>query len=128
MNKRIRHFRYITHSMRAEAAGGITLETVKKEVCRYFEISPTDLESACREQPLAYWRQIAMYLCRTLTGQSLPQIGRAFGDRDHTTVLYAFRKIQCEVDVGVHDLVVMIVKLKKSISQAQRQHFREAAE
>ena len=59
-----------------------------------FEITKTDIESARRSRSVAYPRQIAMYLCRKHTTRSLPQIGRFFGNRDHTTVLYAVRKLE----------------------------------
>ncbi|GAC57734.1 chromosomal replication initiator protein DnaA [Gordonia hirsuta DSM 44140 = NBRC 16056] len=59
----------------------------------YYSISVDDLRGPGRKQPLVGYRQIAMYLCRELTDQSLPQIGEAF-NRDHTTVMHAERKIR----------------------------------
>lgn len=56
--------------------------------------SPDDLAGPSRRQPLVLCRQIAMYICRDLTDLSLPRIGREFGGRDHSTVLYAVRKIK----------------------------------
>ena len=70
-----------------------TLDAVKRAAMRTFNVSKSDLESPCKQQSIVYPRQIAMYLCRTLTKKSLPQIGRSFGKRDHTTVLHAVRKI-----------------------------------
>ncbi|MDQ3921072.1 MAG: chromosomal replication initiator protein DnaA [Actinomycetota bacterium] len=71
----------------------IPVELIQHEVCRYFGISKADLVSANRSKAFAYPRQIAMYLCRELTDESLPKIGRAFGGRDHSTVMHATSKI-----------------------------------
>ncbi|MEQ9505925.1 MAG: DnaA/Hda family protein [Hyphomonas sp.] len=70
-----------------------TIDVIKKATLKVFPIARTDLEGPCKMQAFVYPRQIAMYLCRTMTKKSFPQIGRAFGKRDHTTVLYAFRRI-----------------------------------
>jgi len=75
-----------------------TLDAVKRAAMRTFNVSKSDLESPCKQQSIVYPRQIAMYLCRTLTKKSLPQIGRSFGKRDHTTVLHAVRKISKKMD------------------------------
>ena len=74
-----------------------TPETVKKVVCKYFNIKVSDIESSKRTKDLAYPRQIAMYLCRELTGESLSFIGETFGNRDHTTVLHGCQKISTEI-------------------------------
>jgi chromosomal replication initiator protein len=71
----------------------IPVELIQHEVCRYFGISKGDLVGASRSKALAYPRQVAMYLCRELTDESLPKIGRAFGGRDHSTVMHANTKI-----------------------------------
>jgi len=71
-----------------------TIDHVKRATMAVFEITKTDIESARRSRSVAYPRQIAMYLCRKHTTRSLPQIGRFFGNRDHTTVLYAVRKLE----------------------------------
>ena len=60
---------------------------------KVFDISKADLESPSKARAVVFPRQIAMYLCRELTGKSFPQIGRSFGKRDHTTILYAHRKV-----------------------------------
>ncbi len=59
----------------------------------YYELSLDDLYGSSRAQPIATARQIAMYLCRELTSLSLPKIGQLFGGKDHTTVMYAHKKI-----------------------------------
>lgn len=75
----------------------ITPELIKKYVCRHFNIKISDIESSKRSRNLAFPRQIAMYICRDLTDLSLPKIGEAFGNRDHTTVLHACDKISSEM-------------------------------
>ncbi|HHW82743.1 MAG TPA: chromosomal replication initiator protein DnaA [Actinomycetales bacterium] len=71
----------------------ITPALIMKETSEYFSISVETLCSADRSRVPASARQIAMYLCRELTELSLPKIGQTFGGRDHTTVMYAYRKI-----------------------------------
>jgi chromosomal replication initiator protein len=60
---------------------------------QYFKLSVDDLYGSSRSQAIATARQIAMYLCRERTNLSLPKIGQLFGNRDHTTVMYAYKKI-----------------------------------
>jgi chromosomal replication initiator protein len=69
------------------------IDTIKDVTAKAYGVSKGDLESACRKRQFAQPRQYAMYLSRQLTKCSYPQIGRMFGDRDHTTVLFAYRKI-----------------------------------
>lgn len=71
----------------------IPVELIQHEVCRYFGISKADLVGQSRSKGFAYPRQVAMYLCREITDESLPKIGRAFGGRDHSTVMHATSKI-----------------------------------
>ena len=71
----------------------IPIELIQHEICRYFGISKADLIGSSRSKGFAYPRQIAMYLSRELTDESLPKIGRAFGGRDHSTVMHATSKI-----------------------------------
>lgn len=78
----------------------VTPELVKKHICKHFSIKQVDLESAKRSRNLAFPRQIAMYLCREMTELSLPKIGVAFGNRDHTTVLHACEKISKEMKLN----------------------------
>jgi chromosomal replication initiator protein len=73
------------------------IDTIKDITARAYGVTKADLESACRKRQFAQPRQYAMYLSRQLTKCSYPQIGRMFGDRDHTTVLFAFRKISAAV-------------------------------
>ncbi|PKP80106.1 MAG: chromosomal replication initiator protein DnaA [Alphaproteobacteria bacterium HGW-Alphaproteobacteria-18] len=70
-----------------------SIDVIKRATLKVFPIAKTDLEGPSKMRGFVYPRQIAMYLCRTMTRKSFPQIGRAFGKRDHTTVLYAYRRM-----------------------------------
>ncbi|MCU7798754.1 MAG: chromosomal replication initiator protein DnaA [gamma proteobacterium symbiont of Lucinoma myriamae] len=72
----------------------VSIENIQKIVAEYYKIRVADLHSKRRTRSVARPRQIAMSLAKHLTSHSLPEIGDAFGGRDHTTVLYACRKIQ----------------------------------
>ncbi len=71
----------------------VTIENIQKTVAEYYKIRVADLLSKRRNRSIARPRQLAMALCKVLTNHSLPEIGDAFGGRDHTTVLHACRKI-----------------------------------
>ena len=83
----------------------VTIENIQKMVAEYYKIRTSDLLSAKRSRTIARPRQIAMTLAKELTNHSLPEIGEAFGGRDHTTVLYATRKISelREADMRVEE-------------------------
>jgi len=72
----------------------VTIDEIQKLVSQHFELKPLDLVSARRARAVARPRQIAMYLAKRLTTRSLPEIGRKFGGRDHSTVIHAVRKIE----------------------------------
>ncbi|MBD8700959.1 chromosomal replication initiator protein DnaA [Sphingomonas sp. CFBP 13714] len=71
----------------------VTIDEIQKLVTAHFELKPLDMISARRARAVARPRQIAMYLAKRLTTRSLPEIGRKFGGRDHSTVIHAVRKI-----------------------------------
>ncbi|MGD8345652.1 MAG: chromosomal replication initiator protein DnaA [Lysobacterales bacterium] len=83
----------------------ITIENIQKEVCDYYKLRVSDLLSRRRTRSIARPRQMAMALSKELTDHSLPEIGDAFGGRDHTTVLHACRKIEelCETDGRIRE-------------------------
>ncbi len=81
----------------SEEEKDIDVEIIKRTISKYFDISIKDLESKKRSRNIAFPRQIAMYLTRELTDLSLPKIGKAFGGKDHTTVLHAYEKISEEI-------------------------------
>ena len=65
---------------------------IQAATCEVFDVSAEELVSPARTARIAWPRQLAMYLARELSGESLPTIGRSFGGRDHTTVLHAWRR------------------------------------
>ena len=75
----------------------ISSEFIQETVAKYFNIDAKDLAGAKRSNDIVFPRQIAMYLCRTVPQLSLPQIGKDFGNRDHTTVMHACNKIEKEI-------------------------------
>jgi chromosomal replication initiator protein len=75
----------------------ITASTIMGITAEYFGVSVDDLVGPSRSRALVHARQMAMYLCRELTDLSLPRIGEKFGDRDHTTVMHAERKIKTQM-------------------------------
>ncbi|MDX9689836.1 MAG: chromosomal replication initiator protein DnaA [Alphaproteobacteria bacterium] len=72
----------------------ITIDEIQKKVAEHYNIRVADMHSARRARVVARPRQVAMYLAKQLTPRSLPEIGRKFGGRDHTTVIHAVRKIE----------------------------------
>lgn len=72
----------------------ITIDEIQRKVAEHFNIRLSDMHSARRARQVARPRQVAMYLAKQLTARSLPEIGRKFGGRDHTTVMHAVRKIE----------------------------------
>lgn len=83
----------------------VTIERIQKVVAQYYNIRSSDLLSDKRSRSIARPRQIAMALAKELTRHSLPEIGNAFGGRDHTTVLHATRKIRalCKDDMAIEE-------------------------
>src|SRR5689334_15014064 len=71
---------------------------IQQVLCDDHDISLEDMRSECRKRAFAWPRQIAMFLARDMTDASYPQIGARFGSRDHTTVLFAYRKIKARVE------------------------------
>jgi len=71
----------------------ITIDEIQRKVAEHYNIRMSDMHSARRARNVARPRQVAMYLAKQLTARSLPEIGRKFGGRDHTTVMHAVRKI-----------------------------------
>ena len=72
----------------------VTVEAIQKLVANYFHLKTVELKSRNNSKHISFPRQVAMYLCKRLTGKSLPAIGGAFGGKHHTTVLHAVRKIE----------------------------------
>jgi chromosomal replication initiator protein len=72
----------------------VTIDEIKRKVADHYNLRLSDLISARRARAVARPRQVAMFLAKTLTSKSLPEIGRGFGGRDHTTVIHAVRKVE----------------------------------
>jgi len=97
----------ITEELAQEALKGIlpdpanrniTISDIQKTVCEYFSINHNELVGKRRDQKVVKPRQVAMYLCKELTGASYPEIGQEFGGRDHTTVMHSCRKIDANIE------------------------------
>ena len=88
----------------------VTIEEIIRKVAEHYNLRMTDLISARRARVVARPRQIAMFLSKSLTSRSLPEIGRKFGGRDHTTVIHAVKKIEelKLIDVQVADEVEIL--------------------
>ena len=91
------------------------IQRIQRIVAEYFQISVEDIRSKKRNSNISNPRQIAMYLCRTMTDESFPRIGIEFGGKDHSTVMHSVEKIEKEIKAN-KDLANQIEKLKKDIS------------
>ena len=80
--------------------GVISIEVIQGEVCRYYGVTLGEMVGDKRTRRIVRPRQVAMYLSRELTDASLPAIGRSFGGRDHTTVMYAVQKVASQMGEG----------------------------
>jgi chromosomal replication initiator protein len=76
----------------------MSVEDIQRAVCHHFHLRSVDLTSKDRHKSVAFARHVAMYLCKQRLKCSFPEIGRAFGNRDHTTVMSAVRKIEAQRD------------------------------
>jgi len=84
----------VLHDILRASDRRVTIEEIQKRVAEHYRIRTSDMHSARRARAVARPRQVAMYLSKQLTSRSLPEIGRKFGGRDHTTVMYAVQKIE----------------------------------
>jgi chromosomal replication initiator protein len=91
----------------------VTIEEIQKRVAEHFNIRVSDMHSARRARSVARPRQVAMYLAKQLTSRSLPEIGRKFGGRDHTTVMHAVRKVDelRAIDAGFAENVDLLRRM-----------------
>jgi chromosomal replication initiator protein len=94
----------------------VRIEEIQRIVARHYNVSRSDLLSSRRTANVVRPRQIAMYLAKTLTLRSLPEIGRRFGGRDHTTVLHAVRKIESLIGTDTA-LAAEIESLKSQLQE-----------
>lgn len=91
----------------------ITIDEIQKKVAEHFNVKMADMVSQRRARTVARPRQVAMYLAKQLTPRSLPEIGRKFGGRDHTTVMHAVKKIEelSETDSGLAEDVELLRRM-----------------
>ncbi len=94
----------------------VTIDEIQKRVAEHYNIRLADMHSARRARAVARPRQVAMYLAKQLTSRSLPEIGRKFGGRDHTTVMHAVRKVEelKTIDSGFADDVELLRRMLES--------------
>ncbi|GAA3843539.1 chromosomal replication initiator protein DnaA [[Pseudomonas] carboxydohydrogena] len=102
--------REVRDLIRPQEPRRVKIEDIQRVVARQYNVSRSDLLSSRRTANVVRPRQVAMYLAKTLTLRSLPEIGRRFGGRDHTTVLHAVRKIEALVskDIALSDEVELL--------------------
>lgn len=106
----------LDHLTRSGEPKRIRIEEIQRVVARHYNVSKQDLLSNRRTRTIVKPRQVAMYLAKMLTPRSLPEIGRRFGGRDHTTVLHAVRKIEDLVG-GDQQLAKELELLKRLIGE-----------
>jgi len=102
--------------VRTQEPKRVKIDDIQKLVASHYNISRADILSSRRTANVVRPRQIAMYLSKQLTLRSLPEIGRRFGGRDHTTVLHAVRKIE-ELVAKDKSLAEIIELLKRILSE-----------
>ena len=90
----------LRNALRSTDRRQVSIDDIQRTVAAYYKVSPQDLRSNKRSRLFSHPRQVAMYLCKQLTDSSYPDIGRVFGDRDHTTVLYAVGQVTKKLKVN----------------------------
>jgi len=92
----------------------ITVDLIQSTVCKFFKISKNEMLSSRRSRYLVRPRQVAIYLTKILTSKSLPEIGREFSNRDHTTIIHSVKTIE-KLKKEDNDLNINIDNLKNKI-------------
>ncbi|MBA92611.1 MAG: chromosomal replication initiator protein DnaA [Phyllobacteriaceae bacterium] len=106
----------LAHIYRSGEPKRVRIEDIQRIVARHYNVSKSELLSNRRTRTIVKPRQVAMYLSKVMTPRSLPEIGRRFGGRDHTTVLHAVRKIE-DLTTGDQTLAQEIELLKRLINE-----------
>ncbi len=103
----------VLHDLLKASDRRITIEEIQKRVAEHFNIKLAEMSSARRSRQVARPRQIAMYLSKQMTSRSLPEIGRKFGGRDHTTVMHAVKKVEelCASDQNFSEDVELLRRM-----------------
>ena len=86
--------RRVLHDLFAMHARQVSIDEIQRVVAEHYRVTVSDMLSKGRSRTVVRPRHVAIYLAKELTNYSLPEIGKAFGGRDHTTVLHAYRKIR----------------------------------
>jgi chromosomal replication initiator protein len=95
----------------------LSIDQLQEATAKYFNVTRRDLLSKSRRANISRARQMAMYLCRVKTASSLSDIGLAFGNRDHTTVLYSLSKIEAELAADKDDTAKVIKDIEKNLER-----------
>jgi chromosomal replication initiator protein len=98
----------------------LSIQAIQKEVCVAYNVSPEALPGATKSRPIVIARQVGMYLARKLTGCTYATIGSSFGGRDHSTVIYACRKVRAEMRRN-RTFAERIVEIEKKLLEAYRE-------
>ena len=106
--------RQVLADILSSKAQQISVESIQKVVASYFSVRVLDLKSARRVKTLVRPRQVAMYLCRKHAGASYPDLGARFGDKDHTTVMSACRKIEAQLKAD-HSLRGQVLEIERQL-------------
>jgi chromosomal replication initiator protein len=102
----------VLHDLLRKNDRRVTIDEIQKRVAEHFNVRFIDMQSQRRARDIARPRQVAMYLCKMLTERSLPEIGRKFGGRDHTTVIHAIRRIEAlsQADKGLAEDIRILTR------------------
>jgi chromosomal replication initiator protein len=98
----------------------LSVQAIQKEVCLAYNVSPEALPGATKSRPIVIARQVGMYLARKLTGSTYAAIGSLFGGRDHSTVIYACRKVRAEMRRN-RTFAERIVQIEKKLLEVYRE-------
>ena len=109
----------VLHDLLRKNDRRVTIDEIQRRVAEHYNIRGADMHSARRAREIARPRQVAMYLCKMLTPRSLPEIGKKFGGRDHTTVIHAIRRIE-ELSVADKALAEDIVILTRLLQTGEK--------
>lgn len=105
-------FLHILSNTEEQTAESLTPDTIIGTVADYFNLSVRDIKGSKRHAHIAQARQVSMFLCRKLLSVSFPALGRIFGNKDHSTVLYSVKKIE-QMQEDDHELKQLLKELKK---------------
>jgi chromosomal replication initiator protein len=106
----------IRNIAKEEESGLITIQQIQKAVAQTYKLTNEELISKNNARQISHPRQVAMYLCKSLTKHSYPEIGRAFGGKHHTTVMHSVEKIEAQVTTD-ETLQRLISELSESLQK-----------